>query len=305
MQYRFVTVDVFTDRRFGGNPLAVVLDADGLTPVQMQAIAGEFNLSETTFVLPPQDAAHTAAVRIFTPKAEIPFAGHPNVGTAFALANRGALYGRAVGGRRGGDPLVFEEQAGLVPLELLKEGAAIVGARLTAPQPLSRGADVPIEIVAAACAIGIGDIETGHHRPCVASCGTAFILAELKTRQALAAAQPRSDVFAKHFPIGGATGIHLYLADGVGGIDIRARMFAPLHGVPEDPATGSANLALAGLLANQRPEPDLALRLRIVQGVEMGRPSLIEASAEKQGGQVTQTRIGGRCVAVMQGTIEI
>src|SRR6516165_7848425 len=144
MQFRFVTVDVFTDRRFGGNPLAVVPDAVGLTTAQMQSIAGEFNLSETTFVLPPKDAAHTAEVRIFTPRAELPFAGHPNVGTAFVLANRGGVFGRPIG-----DGVVFEEKAGLVPLQLLREQAAIVGARLTAPQPLARGPDIAEDVVAA------------------------------------------------------------------------------------------------------------------------------------------------------------
>jgi trans-2,3-dihydro-3-hydroxyanthranilate isomerase len=300
MQLEFVTVDVFTDRRFGGNPLAVVLNGAGLTTAQMQAIAGEFNLSETTFVLPPREAAHTAEVRIFTPKAELPFAGHPNVGTAFALANRGEVYDRPVGAR-----VVFEEKAGLVPLEFLQDGAAIVGARLTAPQPLSRSNDVPADVVAAACSIAVDDIETQRHLPCVASCGTAFIFAELKTRQALTAASPRSEFFARNFPVDGATGIHLYLRDGADGIDIRARMFAPLHGVPEDPATGSANVALTGLLASLQPEPDLALELLIVQGTEMGRPSRLYASAEKRAGTVTETRIGGRCIAVMAGTIDI
>jgi len=300
MQCEFVTVDVFTDRRFGGNPLAVVLDGDGLSSAQMQSIAAEFNLAETTFVLPPQDMAHTAEVRIFTPKAEMPFAGHPNVGTAFALATRGNVYGRAVG-----DSLLFEEKAGLVPLELLKDGGAVVGARLTAPQPLSRGAEIAVETVAAACALGADDIEVRNHRPCIASCGAAFIFAEVKSRRALAAAQPRAEIFVQHFPVDGATGIHLYLADDGGEVDIRARMFAPLHGVPEDPATGSANVALVGLLASLRPEPDLSLRLRIAQGVEMGRPSLLDAVAEKRGGRVTQTRIGGMCVPVMRGHIEI
>jgi trans-2,3-dihydro-3-hydroxyanthranilate isomerase len=300
MLREFVTVDVFTDRRFGGNPLAVVMNAEGLTTAQMQSVAGEFNLSETTFVLPPKDPAHTAEVRIFTPKAELPFAGHPNVGTAFVLAARGGAFGRAAG-----DRLFFEEKAGLVPLDLLRDGGSIVGARLTAPQPLSRGEDVPLDVVAAACSIRVEDIETRHHAPCVASCGTGFIFAELKTRHALAAAQPRAEIFAAHFPVGGATGIHLYVRDGGDGVDIRARMFAPLHGVPEDPATGSANVALVGLLASLRPEPDLSLRLQIAQGVEMGRPSLLDASAGKRGGRVDQTRIGGRCVAVMTGTIDI
>src|SRR5215469_9146975 len=124
MQLEFVTVDVFTDRRFGGNPLAVIPNAEGLTTAQMQAIANEFNLSETTFVLPPTDTAHTAEVRIFTPYYEMPFAGHPNVGTGYVVASRATSYGRAVG-----EPIVFEEKAGLVPIEVLRAGSGIIGAR--------------------------------------------------------------------------------------------------------------------------------------------------------------------------------
>src|ERR1700750_2164282 len=146
MRLTFVTVDVFTDRAFGGNPLAVVLDGSGLTSAQMQAIAGEFNLAETTFVLPPKDSAHTAQVRIFTPRAEMPFAGHPNVGTAFVLARAGTTYGRTIAG----DRVIFEEKAGLVPIALLKDGAAIVGARLASPQALSVGSEIPVELIASA-----------------------------------------------------------------------------------------------------------------------------------------------------------
>jgi trans-2,3-dihydro-3-hydroxyanthranilate isomerase len=295
MQFEFVTVDVFTDRQFGGNPLAVVPHAEGLSTEQMQAIANEFNLSETTFVLPPKDPANTAEVRIFTPKREMLFAGHPNVGTAFV-----------VGRRRGSNaPLVFEEKAGLVPLDLLDEGSTIVGARLTAPQPLRRGAEVAAEIVAEACELATEEIETARHIPCVAGCGTVFLFAEVRSRQALERALPRADVFRRHLPVDGAIGIHLYLRDGEDGIDIRARMFAPGHGVTEDPATGSANVALAGLLASLDPRSDLSLQVRIAQGVEMGRPSLLDASAEKRAGAVIETRIGGRCIPVMAGTISI
>ena len=295
MRLEFMTVDVFTETRFGGNPLAVLPDAAALNSAQMQSIAAEFNLSETTFVLPAKEAAHSAQVRIFTSKAELPFAGHPNVGTAFVLARRGHRH----------DPLIFEERAGLVPLDLLREEGAVVGARLTAPQPLKRGRDIAPNIVAAACGLAASDIATGHHLPCIASCGTPFILAELKTRRALEAAQPRTEIFAQNVPVDDATGILVYVRDGAEGIDLRTRMFAPLQGVPEDPATGSANVALAGLLASLRPESELSLRLRIAQGVEMGRPSLLEASAEKRGGKITETRIGGRCVHVMSGVIEL
>ena len=133
MRLNFVTVDVFTTTQFAGNPLGVVLNAEGLSSEQMQTIAAEFNLAETTFVLPPKDPAHTAEVRIFTPRHEMPFAGHPNVGTAFALAREGKSYGRPVNG----DSVIFEEKAGLVPISLLKDGVKISGARLASPQLLS------------------------------------------------------------------------------------------------------------------------------------------------------------------------
>jgi trans-2,3-dihydro-3-hydroxyanthranilate isomerase len=305
MRLTFVTVDVFTDRAFGGNPLAVVLDASGLTSAQMQAIAGEFNLAETTFVLPPKHPSHTAQVRIFTPRAEMPFAGHPNVGTAFALAREGTCHGRPVGA----DTLVFEEVAGLVPMEMIRKGGAVTGARLAAPQPLALGETVAPEVVAEACGLAAGDIETRRHAPRLASCGAPFVFAELKDRQALAAARPRDEVFARHLPREKANGVHLYV-QGAGqgdatGVDIQCRMFAPRHGIYEDPATGSANVALIGLLAALRPEPDLRLEKTIAQGVDMGRPSLLEARAEKAAGTVTATFIGGACVPMMRGTLEV
>jgi len=300
MQIPFVTVDVFTDRKFGGNPLAVVPDAAALTSAQMQAIAGEFNLAETTFVLPPQDPSHTAQVRIFTPRAELPFAGHPNIGTAFVLAKENERVGRAVS-----DPMIFEEKAGLVRLSLLKEGASMVGARLAPPQSLSRSDDLDPEIVAAGCSLAVADIETANHRPCIASCGIPLAFVELKTRAALASARPRTEVFTKHLPAERITGILLYVHDPRGDFDLQVRMFAPLYGVPEDPATGSGNVALAGLLASLRAEPDLSLKLRIGQGIDMGRPSLLEAGAEKRGGKIIGMSIGGRCVPMMRGTLEV
>jgi len=301
MQLQFATVDVFTAEQFSGNPLAVVLNAQGLSSVQMQAIAAEFNLAETTFVLPPKDRAHTAEVRIFTPRHEMPFAGHPNIGTAFVLAHAGSSYGRPIDG----DRVIFEERAGLVPITLLKEGATIVGARLASPQPLTVGAEIATELIASACSLSLDDIESASHRPCIASCGAAFILAELKSHAALARSLPRADVFHREVSKHPATSILLYTQVDEDNIDIRARMFAPQHGIPEDPATGSANVALIGLLAQLRPESNLQLRKTIAQGVEMGRPSLLEALAEKQNGVVTATFIGGRCVTVMSGSIEL
>src|SRR5215470_5726543 len=240
MQFDFTTVDVFTASRFGGNPLAVVTNSHGLATDQMQSIAAEFNLSETTFVLPPKDPSHTAQVRIFTPRAELPFAGHPSIGTAFVLAKLGNCYGRGVS-----DPLVFEEKAGLVRLELITDGVLVAGARLSAPQPLTRGDDIALDVMAMACSIEVSDVETANHAPCIISCGIPIVAAELKTRLSLATARPRSDVFSQHLKADRTTGTILYVRDEDGGVDIQARMFAPLHGIPEDPATGSGNAALA------------------------------------------------------------
>ena len=301
MKLDFVTVDVFTGTQFAGNPLGVVLNAKGLSTAQMQSIAAEFNLAETTFVLPPKDAAHTAEVRIFTPRYEMPFAGHPNVGTAFALARTGASYGRAIDS----DRVIFEEKAGIVPIVLLKEAGKVVGARLASPQLLTLGAEIPVELIASACSLAVEDIETKYHRPCIASCGAPFILAELKSRARLAAATARSDVFMREVSKQPATSILIYTHVNEGDIDIRSRMFAPHHGIPEDPATGSANVALIGLLAKLHPEAALKLSKTIAQGVEMGRPSVLHAEAEKKDGTVTATYIGGRCTPVMSGSIDL
>ncbi|MBR1223174.1 PhzF family phenazine biosynthesis protein [Bradyrhizobium sp. U87765 SZCCT0131] len=302
MNLSFTTVDVFTTTQFGGNPLAVVRDdAGALTTEQMQAIAAEFNLSETAFVRPPKDAAHTAEVRIFTPRFEMPFAGHPNVGTAFVLGRAGEACGRPIRG----DRLVFEEQAGLVAIDLLRDGTDVAGARVAAPQPLSLGKRIAPETIAAACTLPPDAIALDRHMPCIASCGARFILAEVKDRSVLAAATPRTDMFSRHFAAESTNSVMLYTRVDEGHVSIRCRMFAPLHGIAEDPATGSAGVALVGLLAQLRPEADLTLDLTILQGVEMGRPSRLEARAVKRGGTVTDTAIGGRCVPVMDGVLKL
>jgi len=301
MKPAFITVDVFTDRKFGGNPLAVIPDARGLSTEQMQSIAAEFNLAETTFVLPPEDPAHTAHVRIFTPKAEMPFAGHPNVGTAFVLARLGECHGRRITG----DRLVFEEKAGLVPLDLTREQGAVVAARLAAPQRLALGDEIASETVAAICGLEASEIATRTHRPLIASCGNNFVFAEVTSRAALAKAAVRTDMLAKHLPMARAVGVHLYTHVKEHGVEIQSRMFAPLFGVPEDPATGSSNVVLIGLLAHFRPETDLDLSKTMGQGFDMGRPSILEASAEKKAGKVVATYVGGRCVPMLSGTIDL
>ena len=267
MQLHFVTVDVFTGTQFAGNPLAVVLNADSLSTAQMQAIAGEFNLSETTF----------------------------------ALARAGESHGRAISG----DKVVFEEIAGLVTITLLKDAGAIVGAQLKSPQPLSLGAEIPLDLIASAHALSIDDIETRHHLPRIASCGTPFVIAEVTGRDALARAAAQADIFHRQVAALPAVSVLLYTQVDESGLDIRARMFSPHHGIAEDPATGSANVALVGLLTHLRPERDLTLSTTIMQGFEMGRPSLLHAQAIKTAGVVAETTIGGRCVPVMAGTIEI
>lgn len=305
-RYEYITADVFTDRAFAGNPVAVIMDATGLTAEQMQRVSAEFNYSESTFVLPPDDGAHTARVRIFTPKDEIPFAGHPNIGTAFAIALVAERSGKMLG-----PTLVFEEGAGPVPVDLLRDTRGrVVGATLTAPRPLTLGQQVPSAMVAECVGLEPPAIITSHHEPVIASVGLPFVIAEV-AGDALGRAKPNAGAFALasgRFPSrADRFSLHLYarMAGQPGGADLRARMFAPLSGILEDPATGSANGALVALLASIAPDPDAVLKYDILQGVEMGRPSLLTATAEKQGGSIARVRVGGSCVAVMEGTFTV
>jgi trans-2,3-dihydro-3-hydroxyanthranilate isomerase len=298
MRYRYFICDVFTEQRFGGNPLAVLPQAEGLTDRQMQQIAREFNFSETAFVLPPE-SGHTRRVRIFTPAAEMPFAGHPNIGTAFSLATAGEL------GEIGTSTTVtFEEGAGLVPIAIERRQGGAFWCELAAPEPLSVGKCVSSELVAAAVSLTERDIVSVTHCPQLASVGLPFLFAELGDRAALECARIGWRGIDAIAALGITPDIHLYVRS-ADEFDIRARMFAPLDGVPEDPATGSANCALAGLLAHYREQSSGELRLRIAQGVEMGRPSILEARAEKRDGVVVGAWIGGSCVSVAEGVIEV
>jgi trans-2,3-dihydro-3-hydroxyanthranilate isomerase len=302
MRLRFVTCDVFTDHRFGGNPLAVLPDARGLSAAQMQQVAREFNYSESTFVLPAERGGDRR-VRIFTPSREVPFAGHPNVGTAFVLASLGEI--APTGGVR---TVVFEEAAGDVPVEVLDLGDGRFQCELRAPEPLSLGPGLPVGAVAAGVGLQAQDIVTHRHPPRVASVGLEFVVAELRDRAALARARPDGAALDGLVAAGAATpDVHLYvrtLGDPEG-FDLRTRMFAPFDGVAEDPATGSANAALAGLLATLDEAADGAFAWRIAQGVEMGRPSVLAARAEKRAGAVTGVWIGGQSVLVSEGWIEV
>ncbi|OTP71976.1 Phenazine biosynthesis PhzF like protein [Caballeronia sordidicola] len=294
MNRRYVTADVFTSNRFEGNPVAVVLDAEGLSTIQMQAITAEFGYSETTFVLPPRDAAHTAWVRIFTPSREIPFAGHPNIGTAFVLATRAAASGTPLP-----DQLVFEEAAGLVPVTQMKDGGRVVGAELTVPERLTRASTLAVESVAACLSLDVTDIRTDAHAPQVASVGLPFVVVELASREALRRSIPSLVDYKKVLPTDGATSIYAYtrdVGDDTSG-DIQARMFTPR--MTEDPATGSATAAAVALIADVRGVSELSLRVR--QGVDMGRPSTLITTVDVHDGQ-PRVRIGGKCVNVMEGS---
>ena len=297
MGYRYYICDVFTDTRFGGNQLAVLPEAQGLSDRQMQQVAREFNFSESTFVL-PAERGHDRRVRIFTPTTEVPFAGHPNVGTAFTLAATGVL-----GPIERPVTVTFEEKAGLVPITVTRRNGSI-WCELSAPAPLSLGPVIARELLAAAVSLSSEDVVTSTHPPQVASVGLPFVVAELRDRAALERARVNGAGLDAIKALGVVPDIHLYVRSG-DEFDLRTRMFAPYDGVPEDPATGSANCALAALLTQERRESSGAFEYRIAQGVEMGRPSVLEARSEKRDGAVSGTWIGGASVLVSEGTIEV
>jgi len=293
MGYRYCTCDVFTDTRFGGNPLAVLPEAAGLSERQMLQIAREFNYSESAFVFPPE-RGQARRVRIFTTSGELPFAGHPNIGTAFVLATTGAL-----GPIDTSVTVTFEELAGLVPIVIRRRSESF-WCELSAPEPLSLGPTAPADLVASAVSLAPEDVVTTTHRPQVASVGVPFLMVELRDRAALARARVAMPAFEALAARNGTARVHLYARSG-DEVDFRARMFNPL----EDPATGSANCALVGLLSHCDAAADGAVVCRIAQGVEMGRPSLLEGRAEKRGGAVVATRIGGSSVLVSEGVIHV
>ena len=292
--YAFVTLDVFTDRRFGGNPLAVFPDARGLSDAEMQALAAEFNLSETTFVLPPADPANTARVRIFNRTAEMPFAGHPNVGTGYVLANEG---------RDRDGVLRFEELAGLVEVRVTRDAqGGLAGAVIDAPRPLALGAELTPAQVAACAGIEAGDVVTAGHRPVQASLGVDFFFAQV-TPEALGRAGPDLAGFravaAETATGGDRLSLFLYA---LGGETVRARMFAPLSGTFEDAATGSASATLGALLLSLTDQAEA--RWEIVQGIEMGRPSRLSVSA-RRGADGVRASVGGGCVPVFRGEVSL
>ena len=292
--YDFETLDVFTDRRFGGNPLAVFTDARGMSDADMQALAAEFNLSETTFVLPPSDPAHTARVRIFNRTAEMPFAGHPNVGTGYALAAQG---------RDRDGVLLFEELAGLVEVRTSRDAAGrLAGAVIDAPQPLSVGPTLSAQQVAACVGVPAAKVVTANHSPIQASVGIDFFFAEVRA-EALAAAGPDMagfrQVAAETDTGSDRLSLFIYAREGA---SVRARMFAPLSGTFEDAATGSASATLGALLLSL--SDDAAAAFEITQGVEMGRPSRLNVTA-RRGADGVRATVGGGCVSVFRGQVTL
>jgi trans-2,3-dihydro-3-hydroxyanthranilate isomerase len=293
MPFRFVLVDVFTTRPFGGNQLAVFPDARGLAPGTMQALAREFNFAETSFVLPATDPSCVARVRIFTPVAEVAFAGHPTIGTAAVLATLGRLPGPG--------PSLLEEGIGPVAVEASIAGS-VVSAHLTIEPRLELPPGAPAAPdVAGALSLAAGRVQ----EVCFAGVGLPFCLVRLADRAAVDQATLDRGAWVSAFQGAWSRNLYFYAGDTAPGGELYARMFAPAFGIEEDPATGSAAAALAAMLAQRHPAATGSLAWRIEQGVRMGRPSVIEVTAEKQGGRVAAVSVGGSSVIVGEGAMHV
>lgn len=309
---RYVTADVFTSAPFTGNPLAVVFGADGLPTETLQAITREFNYSETVFVFPPSEATHTRRVRIFTPEEELPFAGHPTIGTAHALVALGevAAQGDAV-------TVVLGEGVGPVAVQVqLKDGAPVFAELTTAMLPEEHAVPASIAELADVLSLSVADFVGGTHAPAIVNCGIPWLVVPLVSVEAVSRARIRLDAWDRTLKgKWGSWPFVFAMTDGprdadaalpahVQGVDVRARAFLPGAAVPEDPATGSANACLAGYLAARTPR-DGVLRWDVAQGVEMGRASRLQITASKHGGVIDAIRVGGASVLVNRGTMQL
>ena len=292
MKLDYLLLDVFTTERLKGNPLAVVLKADQLLDNQMQAIAGEFNLSETIFICKPRQDKHSACVRIFTPAVELPFAGHPTVGAAVVLG----MQTRSTAVR-------IEEEVGLITCiieQVHKRGAF---ARFALPHLPTPGGDSP-DAAALAAALGLSpdEIGCGAYQPAVYSAGVLFYLVPVRDAAALRKVRPERRGWGEVFPLGHSSVYVFTETPEEDGNQFAARMFAPGMGLGEDPATGAAAAALIGLLAEHGNDGQTELTLR--QGVEMGRPSQISVQYRKADGKLTHGGIGGHAVIIGEGTLD-
>ncbi|MEZ5818989.1 MAG: PhzF family phenazine biosynthesis protein [Hyphomicrobiaceae bacterium] len=301
MRLKFHTLDVFTTKRFGGNPLAVVLEADALSTEAMQAVAREFNLSETVFVSKPANPAHSARVRIFTPNSEIPFAGHPTIGTAVLM---GELRAPALGGSRNA-LIALEEEIGVVRVGVRLPAGQQPFAEFDAPKlPQDVGSVPAVEDIASAIRLIPSEIGFENHRPTRFSAGLPYHFVPVRSLGAIARARPDSGRWERAF---GATGaVYVYCRETEhNSAHFHARMFDPGHGIAEDPATGSAAAAFAGVVARYDEPPGGEHRYSIEQGYEMGRPSLLQLSLVMNDGHLQTVRIGGHAVRVSDGEIEV
>jgi len=298
MRRRFVTLDVFTEKRFAGNPLAVVLEPEGLDTTAMQSVAREFNLSETVFVFPPEDKAHRAKLRIFTPAAELPFAGHPTVGTAVLL---GRLDGAA-------QPRDFVLELGIGPVRCqMSPGGTDVGRAVFDLPRLPQDIGVPADDASIAAALGIDAADIGFDgvRPARWSAGAPYTLLPLRDLAAIGRATINPAAWKKAFAFDAHAAVYMFCRETAQpGHAFHTRMFAPSAGINEDPATGSAAAAIGGYIPAFDKLADGNHALVIEQGYEMGRPSIIELTLKIGGGKLTGASVGGGAVVVSEGTIE-
>jgi trans-2,3-dihydro-3-hydroxyanthranilate isomerase len=304
MKLKFHTLDVFTTRKFAGNPLAVVLNADDLTTDQMQTITKEFNLSETTFVMKPENPANTAKVRIFFPGGEMPFAGHPTLGTAVLLAELKSKPGCTIS-----TEIRLELKAGLTPVKITRIADHCAGV-FTAPViPFHVKMKLPsIDDTARALNLEPQDIGFEGHGLAMLQGGPSFFYVPVKTRAALEKSMVRQPYWSEILaPLGGSTdAAYIYTRGGDGAnTSFRARMYAPGGGIIEDPATGSATALLAAQLLNAENLKDGTHIWNLEQGYEMGRPSDLRLEADVNSAKLVSVRVGGSAVRMMSGEIEL
>ena len=303
MKLIFHTLDVFTDRKFCGNPLAVVLGADALSTEQMQTITREFNLSETTFVLKPDDPAHSAKVRIFFPGGEMPFAGHPTLGTAALLAEM-----QHKPGCNFETEIKLELQAGLTPVKITHIGGRTSGSFTAPVVPFAVAGPLPsAEDTARALNLEVSDIGFEGHAIAALEGGPRFFYVPVKNRAALEKSAVREPYWSALIkPLRAVDAAYLYTRGGDGPqASFRARMYAPTGGIPEDPATGSATALLAAQLLVAENLQDGIHHWQLEQGYEMGRPSDLRLEADVKSGKLVAVRVGGSAIRVMRGEIEL
>jgi trans-2,3-dihydro-3-hydroxyanthranilate isomerase len=302
LERRFITADVFTDEFFGGNPLAVFPDGEGLDPELMQRIAAEFNLSETVFVLPPEDSGHTRRLRIFTPAVELPFAGHPTIGAALVLASNGDI--DLTGAET---DIVFEEGVGPVPVRIDAANGTATFARLTTAALPEQGPRPPaLPDLARLLSLDATDLVDDEDHPDAWSAGVPFLFIPVRDLDALGRSRIDIDVWKAILSDAWAPNVVPFTRrTGTAALQLRMRMFAPKMGIAEDPATGAAAAAFAGYLAKRENSDENTLSWTVGQGFEMGRPSYLRIDVDRRDGDTTAVHVGGEAVLVSEGTLHL